>query len=39
MKDKILEEVIEWYNSHDDKNNIFIDNFFELYFIIFDHWR
>ena len=30
MKDKILKEVIEWYNGHDDKNNIFIVDFVEI---------
>lgn len=30
MKDKILKEVIEWYNGHDDKNNIFIEDFVEI---------
>ncbi len=30
MKDKILKEAIEWYNSHDDKNNVFIEDFVDL---------
>lgn len=30
MKDKILKEVIEWYNNHEDKNNVFIEDFVDL---------
>ena len=30
MKDKILKEAIDWYNKHDDKNNIFIEDFIDL---------
>jgi hypothetical protein len=29
MKDKLLKDIIEWYDSHDDKNNIFIEKFIE----------
>ena len=30
MKAKILKEVIEWYNNHEDKNNVFIEDFVDL---------
>ena len=30
MKDKILKEAMEWYEKHDDKNNILIEDFVDL---------
>ena len=27
MKDKILKEAIDWYNNHEDKDNVFIEDF------------
>jgi len=30
MKDKILKEAIEWYNKHEDKNDVFIEDFIDL---------
>jgi len=30
MKAKILKEVIEWYNNHEEKNNVFIEDFVDL---------
>ena len=30
MKDKILKEAMEWYDKHDDKNNVLIEDFIDL---------
>ena len=30
MKDKILKEAMEWYDKHDDKNNVLIEDFVDL---------
>ena len=30
MKDKILKEAIDWYEKHDDKKNVFIEDFVDL---------
>lgn len=30
MKDKILKEAIDWYNQHEDKNEIYIEDFVDL---------
>lgn len=30
MKDKILKEAMEWYEKHDDKNNVLIEDFVDL---------
>ena len=30
MKDKILKEAIDWYEKHDDKTNVFIEDFIDL---------
>ena len=30
MKDKILKEALEWYEKHDDKNNVFIEDLIDL---------
>ena len=30
QRDKILKEVINWYNQHEDKNNIFIEDFIDI---------
>ena len=27
MKDKILKDVLDWYNKHEDKNTVFIEDF------------
>jgi len=27
MKDKILRDVLNWYDRHEDKNNVFIEDF------------
>lgn len=30
MKDKILKEAMDWYDKHDDKNNVLIEDFVDL---------
>ena len=30
MKDKILKEVMDWYDRHEDKDNVFIEDFIGL---------
>ena len=30
MKDKILKEALDWYDKHDNKNNVFIEDFIDL---------
>ena len=30
MRDKILKEAMEWYNKHEDKNSVFIEDFVDL---------
>ena len=30
MKDKILKEALEWYEKHDDKNNVFIEDLIDM---------
>lgn len=30
MKDKILKEALDWYDKHEDKNNVFIEDFVDL---------
>lgn len=30
MKDKILKEVVEWYNQHKDQDDIYIEDFVDL---------
>jgi hypothetical protein len=30
MKDKILKEAMEWYEKHDNKNNVLIEDFVDL---------
>ena len=27
MKDKILKDVLDWYDKHEDKNTVFIEDF------------
>jgi hypothetical protein len=30
MKDKILKEAINWYDKHEDKNEVFIEDFVDI---------
>lgn len=30
MKDKILKEAMDWYDKHENKNNVFIEDFVDL---------
>ena len=30
MKDKILKEVMEWYDNHEEKNDVYIEDFVDL---------
>ena len=30
MKDKILKEAINWYDKHEDKNDVFIEDFIDV---------
>ncbi len=30
MKDKILKEALDWFENHDDKSNIFIEDFIDM---------
>jgi hypothetical protein len=30
MKDKILKEALDWYEKHEDKNNVYIEDFVDV---------
>jgi len=30
MKDKILKEVLEWYDTHEEKPDVFIEDFIDM---------
>jgi len=30
MKDKILKEALDWFEQHNDKNNIFMEDFIDM---------